>query len=113
MSTAPHDDEALRRAMCEALQTDASGLAAGSAALQARVLAQWRQRHGQPLGVAQPVLAGGPARRGGGQGARLGLVLGTLVVALALALVWSKRPDPSIDELMQPDVLSQIGLGEL
>jgi len=113
MSAAPDDDARLRRAMREALQADAAGAAAGSAPLQARVLAQWQQRHGQALGATEPVLAGGPAARRGVQGFRLGLVLGAVLVAIALALAGSKRPDPSIDELLQPDVLSQIGLGEL
>ncbi|MBL0945033.1 MAG: hypothetical protein IBJ04_11950 [Hydrogenophaga sp.] len=110
MNTPVADDAALRRALREGLAHNA---ATDSAALQARVLAQWRQRHAQALGAHQAVTAGGPLPRGGAHRPRLAWVAGALLVAVALALTWSHRPDPTIDELLQPDVLSQIGLGEL
>ncbi|QIM52996.1 hypothetical protein [Hydrogenophaga crocea] len=109
MNTPGADDAALRRALREGLAHNA---ATDSAALQARVLAQWRQRHAQALGAHQAVTAGGPLPRGGAHRPRLALLAGALLL-VALALTWSHRPDPTIDELLQPDVLSQIGLGEL
>lgn len=104
-------DEALRRA----LRADASRPAGDSQALQQRVLAQWQLRHPQTQRAAQLALAGAGATAGGwsplAQPRRwLGLaaVAGTLMV-----LAWCSRPDPLLDELMQPDVLSQIAIGEL
>jgi hypothetical protein len=110
MNTPQTEDRTLRRTLRQGL---AHGPATDSAALQARVLAQWRQRHAQALVAHQAVTAGGPLARGGAHRARLALLTGALLVAVVLALTWSHRPDPTIDELLQPDVLSQIGLGEL
>lgn len=105
----PQDDQALRTQLRASLQPSASHDADD---LQERVLAQWRQRHP----AAAPELAGshGATVRGGhaGHGARWWLA-GSLVLVVALALVWLNRPDPVLEELSQPDVLSQIGLGEL
>lgn len=86
--------------------------AADHRALQDRVMTQWQQRHAG----AAPALAG--AHGGnlpGGRAGRLGwwLLAGGLVLAAVLALGWAQRMDPALEELMQPDVLSQIGLGEL
>ena len=98
-----HDDT-LRRALREALPREEGQ--EGTAALQARVLAQWRQRHAQgaaPVGAGLLGLRGHPARW-----------LGAAVLAggVALSLAWC-RPDPAMEELMQLDVLSQISLGEM
>lgn len=120
--TTPHDthvnqpgglpsDEALRHA----LRAEARLPAGDSQALQQRVLAQWQLRHPQTQRAAQLGLASAGAAASGwsplAQPRRwLGLaaVAGTLMV-----LAWCTRPDPLLDELMQPDVLSQIAIGEL
>lgn len=93
-----HDDR-LRRALREALPRE------DGEALQARVLAQWRQRHpdaATPVGVG--LLGQHPTRW-----------LGAAALASSLlVLAWcSVRPDPVMEELMQLDVLSQISLGEM
>lgn len=102
----PHDDDqALRAALREALPCDDD-----ADALQARVLAQWRQRHppdGRPVGVGAGLLGlrGHPGRW---------LGAAALAGGMALALAWcSVRPDPAMEELMQLDVLSQIAIGEM
>jgi hypothetical protein len=108
--TNPADPDAtLRQALQQSLQDTP---AADHTALQDRVMAHWQQRHP----ATAPVLAGAHGGNlSGGRAGRLGwwLVAGGLVLAAALALGWANRSDPVLDELMQPDVLSQIGLGEL
>lgn len=95
------NDDSLRRQLLDGLRPGSSD----SAELQQRVLAQWRQRHP----AHELVVAGGPRVRH-----PLRLVGATAALLLALALTaWWQRPDPVLQELMQPDVLSQIGLGEL
>ncbi|MCW5655381.1 hypothetical protein [Hydrogenophaga sp.] len=89
-----------------------------SGPLQERVMAQWHQRHARngATAVADLALAGGGAGHRPHHGLRPPLWLGLagVLLALALALTWSvNRPDPALEELMQPDVLSQIGLGEI
>ena len=100
-------DEALRQALRAGLHA-----ADGSReALQARVLAQWRQRHAPLSAEARLASAGGqdwPASR-----QRRWLGAAALAASLLLALAWCGRPDPALDELMQLDVLSQIAIGEL
>lgn len=96
-----HDDEALRRALRAPLQE-----APPSEALQARVLAQWQQRHAQ---------AGSARHTGPGLLAwapRRWLGLAALSASL-MVLAWCSRPDPGLDELMQLDVLSQMAIGEM
>ncbi|WP_137922332.1 hypothetical protein [Hydrogenophaga sp. 2FB] len=107
------DDDASLRARLRGglLDTVRSG---DSEALQARVLAQWQQRH--PAAEATLAQAGGAVLRGGGlRHHRLWLAAGALVVAAALLLVTApwQRPDPALDELMQLDVLSLISMGEM
>ena len=102
-------DATLRQALQQSLQNTP---AADHTALQDRVMAQWQQRHA----ATAPVLAaahGGDVS--GSRSTRLGwwLLAGGLVLATVLALGWTQRADPALEELMQPDVLSQIGLGEL
>lgn len=107
----PHDrdtvrDEALKGRLKNAL---AHSPDEGADALQARVLAQWRQARPQtvvtstgPLALLQAAWRQHPV-----------LWTGALV-ALAMAL-WMLRPaqDPALEELMQPDVLMLISNGEL
>lgn len=107
----PHpdkDDEALRQALRQA-----SPRTADSGALQQRVLAQWQQRHAQQPPLHQrALLAAGPALLLG-QTRRQRLARLLLLLALGVALAaWWLRPDPTLNELLQPDVLSQMGLGE-
>ena len=99
-------DDALRAAMRAALS---SGSDADLAPLQSRVLAQWRMRTAT-ASLATP-LGGGVA--GLRQHPRL-LALAALALAVALAgTVYLKRGDPALDELIEPDVLSLIMIGEL
>ena len=95
------DDEALRRALRATLQEAPPP----DAALQARVLAQWRQRH-----AAAP-----PPRSAGllALATRRWLGLAALSASLLTALAWCSRPDPALEELLQPDVLSQMSIGEM
>jgi hypothetical protein len=107
-STGPDDDRALHALLRESLQPGAHD---SSAALQDRVMAQWRQRHARSATMAELAVAGG----GGARGTRAPVWLGLAGVALAvaIALAWTQRSDPVLEELMQPDVLSQIGFGEI
>lgn len=100
-------DEALRDQLKTAL---AQGTDDDNDALQARVLAQWRQAH--PAGSV--VASSGPA--GALQAAwRQHPLLWTGAVAALLLGMWLLRPaqDPVLEELMQPDVLTLISAGEL
>lgn len=103
------DDQSLRNRLREGLsQAPTSGLGA----LESRALEQWRQRTAAqqrrpagPLAVLQTGWRQHPA-----------LFSGTLL-ALGLAAVlllkpWA-QPDPTVDELLQPDVLSLMAAGEL
>lgn len=83
-------------------------------ALQQRVLAQWQAAHA-PAEVSLRQGAGGRglALAGGGRRRWLlgsGMVLGGLALVLGL---WMRQPDPALDELLQPDVLSQMAIGEM
>lgn len=90
----------LRQSLAAAQPTD-------SEALQDRVLVQWRQRH---LASETALVTAGPGallHRPASRWALAGLAL-----ALVLTSVWLNQRDPVLEELMQPDVLSQIGMGE-
>lgn len=80
-------------------------------ALQSRILAQWQAAHGTAAAASRQgrslAMLGTPRRRWLlGSGMALG------GVALVLGL-WVQRPDPVLEELMQPDVLSQMAVGEM
>lgn len=80
-----------------------------SAALQERVLAQWQQRH-----VALQRSAGGQLALARWRDHPMRWLGGALLASSVLVLAWcGNRPDPGLQELMQPDVLSQIAIGEL
>ena len=100
------DDRALHAVLRESLQP-APG--EDSTPLQDRVMAQWHQRHARNVTMAELAVAGG-AR---GARAPVWLGLGGVVLVAALAIAWTQRADPVLEELMQPDVLSQIGFGEI
>ena len=107
--TPPADaDRRLRHSLRQALEQAPDE---GLQALQARLLAQWRQQqaaapapHG-PLAVLQAGWRQHPL-----------LFKGTLLAlglaGLLLAKPWA-TPDPGIDELLQPDVLWLMTMGEL
>ena len=83
------------------------------AELEARAIAQWQQR----TAAAQPVVHAGPlATLQAGWRGHPRVWSGTLMALVIAALLWSKPwvpAEPGIDELMQPDVLSLITMGEL
>ena len=97
-------DQALRAAMQRSLaQSPSQGLDG----LQARALAQWGEHAHHP-----------PALTLGTSGAwrmhpRAWLAGAAALVAVALLLQPVTAPDPALDELLQPDLLSLISLGEL
>jgi hypothetical protein len=102
-------DESLRQAL-RALPQDRAEVDA----LAARVMAQWRER--EALAVAAPATVGhGLAALGGRGHARARWIgIAGLLTGAAIALVlWAHRPDPALDELLQPDVLSQMAIGEM
>ncbi|MDO9314960.1 MAG: hypothetical protein Q7T97_10490 [Burkholderiaceae bacterium] len=111
-SSARTDDRL--RSRLRALQPPASAVDA----LGARVLAQWSERQGGQDG--SPQYLGGTAGAVSGLGLgtshrrlQAGLVTGLVACAVITAVVWVQRPDPSLDELMQADVLSQMAIGEM
>lgn len=105
MKTDP--DEALRQALRAGLHAADDS----REALQARVLAQWRQRHAPLSAEARLASAGG--QDWSASRPRRWLGAAALAASLLVALAWCSRPDPVLDELMQLDVLSQIAIGEL
>ncbi|MBY0467676.1 MAG: hypothetical protein K2Q07_01730 [Burkholderiaceae bacterium] len=112
---APHadvDDRALR------LQLRALTPSTAKAdALADQVLAQWHELHREPAGAATRVGRSGAATLSGGHPARrwrwVGITTGLLIGAVIATVVWVQRPDPTLDELLQADVLSQMAIGEL
>ena len=80
-------------------------------ALQSRVMAQWRQRTAsattagnEPVASLRRALTKRPLQ--------MGLASLALVAVVGLQTAWL-RGDPALEELMEPDVLSLITLGEL
>ncbi len=107
-------DSNLRRRMQEALAqppTQEQACAGVQDALQARVMAQWQQRTASTVAVGH-----GPAaalrRALVKRPLQMGLASLALVAAVAVQTSWM-RSDAALEELMEPDVLSLITLGEL
>lgn len=103
-------DQALRQHLRASLSTPPDR---ELGALQARALAQWRLRtavqpapHHGPLAVLQAGWRQHPALW---SGAVVALGLATLLIAKP----WTPAADPTLDELLQPDVLSLMADGEL
>jgi hypothetical protein len=82
--------------------------------LNERVFAQWRDRCGNATmpshqeGAAVLQMAGLRMRRPLWLG-----VTGLLAVGAITLGLWLERPDPVLEDLLQPDVLSQMAAGEL
>lgn len=106
--TTSTNDAELRQQLRESLTTSSSD---ELRALEARALEQWRQRtaaqaqHRGPLAVMQAHWRLHPALWSGG-------LLAVCLAALLLTKPWAQS-DPTLDELLQPDVLSLIAAGEL
>lgn len=101
-------DDALRAAM---QRVNAQAAPTELTALQDRVLAQWAQRDTPatllgtgPLGVLN---LGSTTRR-----MQWGLLAAIIVAAVGMHLA-SSHTDPTLEELLEPDVLSLIAMGEL
>lgn len=106
----PLSDDRLKHSLRDALTHSPDE---GLAALEARAMAQWQQRTSASL----PVVHAGPlATLQAGWREHPMLWSGALMALVLVALLWSKPwapAEPGIDELMQPDVLSLITMGEL
>lgn len=106
------DDQALRLQL-RALKPSA----AESEALGDRALAQWRELQGGSTSETHLGRQGAAMVLGGHMTVRrwrwVGVTSGLLVGAIIVTVVWVQRPDPTLDELMQADVLSQMAIGEL
>ena len=107
-----HADDQLRSRLRE-LRPGASAIDE----LGARVLAQWSEQH-RHAGRTTLHLGGtmGTAEFGLGRShrrLRAGLASGLVVCAIVAAVMWAQRPDPTLDELIQADVLSQMAIGEM
>ncbi|OOG80053.1 hypothetical protein B0E41_21670, partial [Hydrogenophaga sp. A37] len=106
----PHSDDRLKHRLRDVLARSPDE---GLAALEARTMAQWQQR----TSATQPVVHTGPLAtlQAGWRGHPV-VWSGALMALVLAALLWSKPwapAEPGIDELMQPDVLSLITMGEL
>ncbi len=86
-------------------------------ALGDRVLAQWRELNGESASATQPGRPGAAMILGGHMTTRrwrwVGITTGLLIGAVIVTVMWVQKPDPTLDELMQADVLSQMAIGEL
>jgi hypothetical protein len=123
--TAEADDPLVRALRDAAPRPDDADLPA----LQVRVMADWRQRVDRaarhrrraaapaPGGVGRTKAAAGlpsGTTGRGGAGWRRPAAVGVLGLALLLAWTgWQRQREAALEELMQPDVLSQMAAGEL
>jgi hypothetical protein len=112
------EDPGLKQALQTAHRADPAPDRARQAGFEMRVLADWQALHtAGARRSARPVAPRGlaPARGWFGSGRRQGWALaGGAVLALTLgAVLWLQRHDPAFDELLHPDVLSQMAVGEM
>jgi hypothetical protein len=98
------DDQGLRTAMRRSL---AESPAQGLDGLQAKALAQWRQHAQDTAAVALGTSAGWRPLP------RVWFLGAAALVAIALLMQPVTFSDPAQDDLLQPDLLSLISLGEL
>ena len=101
-------DEALRQSLQRALdQTESSGLQP----LQDRIVAQWAQR-----GATTTLVAVGPWRQlqlaWTDRRMQLGAAALVVVMAVGLQLVRTQA-EPNVDDILEPDVLALMAMGEL
>ncbi len=116
----PERDAAALARLHARVMADWPGTAAGTAAGRAVAPGAGGLAGAAGSASASAGLAGGPVAGPGGRqrpwrlGSVLGLGLGLGAVSVALVLgLWWNRADPALDELMQPDVLSQMAAGEM
>jgi hypothetical protein len=104
------DDAALQRALADLPPpVDAARIEA----LNRRVLAQWQETRGAAAAESVSGARGWLALHGGWRNRWLAGATG-LAVGLALLVgTWLRSADPALDELLQPDVLSQMAAGEM
>jgi hypothetical protein len=109
-----HAADAALRSQLRAMQPSAAEVAA----LSDRVLAQWSEQHDRPAvaptrlwgsGAAAVVLGLRSTRRRLWAGVSAGLVACVVIATV----MWAQRPDPTLDDLLQADVLSQMAIGEM
>lgn len=106
-------DSELQRRLQASLHEGASPDAASTQALQDRVMAQWAQRHTGQL-AWETATAGGTIGIGSARRTRRQRwALAVLALGLVLTVAWINRPDPALEELLQPDVLQLITLGSI
>lgn len=108
-------DDALRHALRTSVAMPPSiAEQANVHALQSRILAEWSAR--QPAQV--PLVAGSEAVRGGTSGKRrqwqlqMGFAALALIAVIAFQATQSGR-DTNVDDLLEPDVLALMAMGEL
>lgn len=105
-------DDAAQDAWLQRSLRDAPVPPAVLEALNRRVLAQWQERHAGISAPQQrnagPTLIALLARRPVWIGST-----GLLVAGAVLLGLWLQRADPVLEELMQPDVLSQMAAGQM
>ena len=105
-------DDALRQSLQQALrQSDREAKPSELLALQDRVVAQWAQRD-----AGQSMVAVGPWGRLQLAWAdrRLQLGAATLVVVMVAGLQLVRmQAEPNMDDLLEPDVLALMAMGEL
>ena len=101
-------DEALRQSLQRALVHSDSG---GLQTLQDRIVAQWAQR-----GAVRAMVATGPWGRlplaWVDRRMQLGAAALVVVMAVGLQLVRTQA-EPNVDDILEPDVLALIAMGEL
>lgn len=116
-SAAPSDtasDPAADRRLQQALRDLAIPEPQRLEALQARVLAGWQASQRETAVVPQRLVQGPRLVLAGGGRRRWLLGSGVVLGGLALGLgLWLRQPDPALEELLQPDVLSQMAIGEM